>query len=325
MAMIAAVLLAISLGAGSLAQAAPLAQQPIIDNVNYAMWLSPQDAKLCVGQTVVFPVSVRLIVTEHIGNQTPYDYRVYYSNEEIKATVLNENVGTIEPTRLRTSVSLHSGYDPDSDLAPLLNPRIERRGTHEPLIVSFAFTAKEKGVTTIRFEHTRSAKPLTHALTLTAQVEVVDCWEAYSSALGQEWPTKDICSLERPFLLEAKDPNAPAGITGNTQVLFFWPSSSEVLFGPNSRGPYEHGRYVYVEEFTASVGGLSTTCQVVSGGNYEVQLYDTPKEGDILMLGDATQYCPGSIITTPNVGTRVAFRALGEGNVCQESLPGLNP
>jgi hypothetical protein len=99
--------------------------------------------------------------------------------------------------------------------------------------------------------------------------------------------------------------------------LSFWPSASANPNAPDT------GTYVYVTEYTVTVAGLSSSCKVVSEGDYLVTIFDrTPKEGNIQLIGSGAHWCLGpDVRTVEDVGTGVAFRALPVGDACMESLP----
>jgi hypothetical protein len=163
-------------------------------------------------------------------------------------------------------------------------------------------------------------------------VEVVDCWEAYATGLwtgntANNWTKKDICSLERPFLIEGSGSSEGgfANVVNKSQAFFFWPFGEP--FGVEGVAGLQDGRYIYVGLSTTTAFGLKNSCTSVGGGSYEQFIYETrtPIEGNLILYGSSTTYCEGGVFTTPNEAIEVAFRALGAGQACQESLPGLNP
>jgi hypothetical protein len=316
------VVLLIALTLSNVTQAAPLPQALLASNSlpHYEMTVDPTKIKLCVGQTRDFLVTVPLVVTDVTvplaPNQATSTFKVYYAGEFVHAKS-EYTIGSIAPPRLQTSASVLGGAE--------LVPRQTGRRFGVSMVLVFTFTAEEKGTAPITFEHSASPNPRApRAPTQTVQVEVVDCWETYASALAQQWPTKDICSLERPFLLAGEDPNAAIGITGSTDAVFFWPGSFETQLSTTGSpmGPYEWGMYVFVNHWNFSQSGVSVSCTDISGGEYEVILYPDRAEGTLDLYGDGMQFCDtGASHTVDDVGVQVAFKALGAGQVCKESLP----
>jgi hypothetical protein len=164
-------------------------------------------------------------------------------------------------------------------------------------------------------------------------VEVVDCWEAYATGLWtgnkeNNWTKKDICSLERPFVIEGNGISESIGVrnVAKSHAFFFWPMGEP--FGVAGVAALQNGQYIYVGLNTViSSSGLQSSCTSVGSGTYEQFIYDSrhPREGNIILWGSADVYCEGSTHHINNEAIQVAFRALGAGLTCQESLPGLNP
>jgi hypothetical protein len=191
----------------------------------------------------------------------------------------------------------------------------------------FYFTAKEKGTTTIEFKHTNGVLGAPRAASLTAQVEVDDCWEAYATGLwtgntANNWTKKDICSLERPFVLDGSGTAVGGMATGNmkSRAFFFWPFQPFAVAGLTA---LQDGRYVMVGGNQLTGLGMEVNCTIVGSGSYQTFLFEnrTPREGNFVLNGSSVTYCEGAEFPTPQEVIEVAFRALGAGQTCQESLP----
>lgn len=108
---------------------------------------------------------------------------------------------------------------------------------------------------------------------------------AYASGLATKFTKGDICSLEKPFVLEGNALPISSGLIAN-----FKPTDST------------HGGY----NFTNNI--LSGGCVDTSIGTYAVTLY-SPSEGDIIMTGGATRVCGGVSTVIDSTEFRVAIRA----------------
>ena len=320
----------------TLAQAAPLTN-PFNQgdkSYNYFLKVEEENAKVCVGHTIDFIVTVTLEATwfdsAGVGRNGP----IYYTGERVVPAIIGPQIGAISPSALSTSDRL--GGDP---LARIQIPRgvgriLRSRQRLFSLPLVFTFSADEKGTTTIEFTHTERARrgvPVA-SKTVVAKVEVTECWEAYATGLwtgntGNNWTMKDICSLERPFVLEGNGAGEGGGATSvlNSKAYFFWPMGAP--FGVAGLSGLQNGRYIYVGERTDTFGSLISNCSLVGGGSYQQIIYEnrTPKEGNLVLNGSADLYCTGYTTHIDREAIQVAFRALGAGHVCQESLPGLNP
>jgi hypothetical protein len=319
-----------ALVASSLAQAAPSSNPYGQSNVyNYVVKVEEEDAKVCVGQTIDFIVTVVLDVTWFDSSGVGHTNPTYYTGERVVPTIIGAQIGTISPTALSTSDQL--GGNP---LAPIQLPSRGRiLASHQrmhslPLV--FTFTATEKGTTTIEFAHTERARigvPLaTH--TAVANVEVTDCWEAYATGLwtgnvANNWTQKDICSLERPFLIEGNGASVGGGAIGDfdSKAFFFWPMGQP--FGVAGVTALQNGSYIYVGEITINTPAGAEHCTRLGSGTYEQIFYESRvvREGNLILFGSSNLYCSFGSTHFDNEVIEVAFRALPEGEVCQESLP----
>ena len=320
-----------ALVASTLAQAASLHHPSTQGNIyNYVVKVEEQNAKVCVGQTIDFIVTVTLDLTFFDSAGVGHSVPVYYTGERVVPSITGSQIGTISPAASSTSHRL--GGDP---LAPIQIPRgqgriLTSRQSLYSLPLVFTFSAEETGTTTIEFAHTerafRGAPVSTH--TAVANVEVTDCWEAYATGLwtgnaANNWTKKDICSLERPFVLDGNGKAVvPMGQADfRSRAFFFWPFQNP--FAVAGLTALQDGRYVMVGGSTITGQGMEVHCTLIGSGSYQQFLFGnrTPREGNFILNGSSVNYCEGTTIAVAREVIEVAFRALGAGQTCQESLP----
>jgi hypothetical protein len=319
----------LALALSSLAEAAP-AISPAAETATYGLNVFPQDLELCVGEQKFIKVTVPLIVTRVDNLGAEHSAPIYNVGEGVVPTVDDRSIATILPNGLETTTSGSVYFDPDN-LAPLVRSNVYLF-METPINLIFEVTGNKKGTTQIHFEHTAAATRHGRALTVDVQVNVVDCWEAYATGLWtgnkeNNWTKKDICSLERPFVLEGNGAGEGGGATSvlNSKAYFFWPMGEP--FGVAGLTALQDGSYVYVGGRTDTFGSLISSCTSVGSGSYQQFIFEnrTPIEGNLILNGSIDTYCEGYAFHTNQEAIQVAFRALGVGQVCEESLPGLHP
>lgn len=200
------------------------------------------------------------------------------------------------------------GVSNDTNIADLLPSSGMRdiAGVPPAALGIFTVVGNKPGRTTIEFGAIRTGDEGFYGGATPAEdsppihVEVTDCYEATTSGLGAIFTTKDICSLDEPFLLAAYTPNTN-NITEETQVLFFMPYPQDS----------SHGSYAFVDNATAYGEG----CILYSSGTYEVLFY-IPTAGDLIMKGSGTMVCRGGGTNVPKTQFRVAFTAATDPFAC---------
>ena len=290
----ATLLLALALasqGQTPAAQAAPPAQANIV-NSTYAMTLEPQQAKLCVGEKKIFTVTIPVVHTVKDPNGDLREVRTWTANEQVNANVEPKQVGEVIPIGLFTT-ALHQGG------SGFFSRRSIGDSRFDPMPLEFIFEAKQKGVTTISFVHTASGSGSSRrAPTLTAQVEVVDCYEGKEVAgFHTTWFKKDICTLDSPFGLMAalttpKSVADPLSTTGISQWPYYWVrfSPSSTPFGAPGLAALQNGTYTLKGLQTMTIPKKTLTCTMRSSGTYEVVTYGIG-EGDLLISGPLVMVC----------------------------------
>jgi hypothetical protein len=297
----------VALFASTLAQAAP-PQQPFIPI--YYMTASPDQIRLCVGETENIFVFVRLEIN---ADQDGF----YYAGEKLKVEVGDREVVRIYP-------------DPETQTGPYsggLSRRQARWVTRQvpqlnvPDDALFIVTALKTGETKITFTHIQPRTGYVRAAPQTVEVEVVDCWQAYSWGHGITFPVKDICGFDKPFILEAKIPGQN-GITEDSNAIFFMPFPQQLSSNGNPGGSY-----VYVTRFTYSLGTLTDTGFNVGGGDFEVINYQQGeiKEGDIKLIGTVTAFHNNGFVVSGDEDTLIAFKPLPQSAICYDPLRSVGP
>ncbi len=236
--------------------------------------------RLCVGETYDFEVGIRRTAT--INGQR---YAQWVAGGYILGSVDPPNVGRFEP--------VDAGRDVVAGL-PVS-------------VATFTFVPTAPGRATLEFVILRTGEerrigtgfPTNNA---TTEVEVSDCFDAYTSGLATTFVDKDMLDLAEPFFLTGYTPNV-GGVTTETQYMFFAPN-------PQNRTT---GGYAFVDTGWAT-GRPDSKCTAYISGRYDVIFYGDPKrpvEGDLLMKGSGVLICTGSAIeidytTTP--GFQIGFK-----------------
>jgi hypothetical protein len=297
--------LLIALAVSTLAQAAP-SNQPFIPI--YEMTVSPLSVQLCVGETEIIDVYVKLEINADMDG-------FYYSGEKVSAVVVDDQVGTISPPSKHTDTFL--GGRGSRSVGPSLLRRLQRRQPqfNDAMYLEFYFTADKKGETTIEFKHEASARSYPRALPQTVQVKVIDCYEGkLINAFHTNWIQKEICALDHPFTLRASLtlPESQTNFLGISNLgnypdyrVTFTPSELPISVGLPELQTGDFSTWAKLE----SVAGTCT--ETSSGGTYQLEPHGQG-ESDLLMTGTHTQTCclAGFCYTTtfPNTETRILIK-----------------
>ena len=221
---------------------------------------------LCVGD--VEPITV-VMMRRTTVNGRQYDQLV--TGGEIAGIVADKQVGEFEPA--------------DDEIRDVGGaPRPE---------ATFPFRAKSPGSTRIEFFIARTGEELRvgddegfYTDTDEIEVEVQNCFDAYTSGLATVFDEKDMDGLDEPFLLAGH--KASSTIAGSTQVMFFIPN-------PQNRTT---GGYAFVDTAWA-VADPRARCTAYVSGHYDVVFYPDEEhvvEGDLLMKGSGVAVCTGSTV-----------------------------
>lgn len=221
--------------------------------------------QLCVGETYTYQVGISRVAI--VNGQR---YRQWVSGGYILGSIDNPNVGRFEPA------------DADRDV----------QGGPPLPAARFTFVATGAGRAKVEFfirttgEEARvgNGYPTNDD---TNEVEVVDCFEAYTSGLATTFTEKDMGDLTEPFFLAGYTPNV-GGVTTESQYMFFAPN-------PLNRTT---GGYAFVDTGWAT-SAVASKCTAYISGRYDVVLYGNPKkpvEGDLLMMGTGVVICKDSSI-----------------------------
>lgn len=297
------------------ANLAPLAQLwiPI-----YFLVVDRSDVKLCVGETEIVSVYVFLEVSaaDHY----------YYYGERIGTEVSNRQVASVSPELAVTTPGGYGGLT--SRLLRL--PKFRGAFINQPIDEYFTIEGLKAGTATITFTHQQARRSgFPRAAPQSVQVEVTDCYEAFQWGHGDDFPVKDICSLNRPFVLESKTNRqdiilgARISIEENSSALFFWPFPQLAANDPL------RGYYVYVTKWVNTAippdgsPPLVDPGFTVGGGDYQVVIrgQGPTREGDFQLTGSYTEYHDNGFVVTAEEDTLIAFRPLPAGATCVESLP----
>lgn len=192
----------------------------------------------------------------------------------------------------------------------------------------FQIRSKSKpGTTEIRFGALRVGDeelfPNTNLLKYTkgtsVEVEVSPCYEAVQSAAGDEWPVKDVCSLERPFVLVGKYIfNVVGGgrIENDAKVMFFVPRRNNIF----------EGRYAYAAQQVYTSNGYSVPGFQFGSGRYTLELNIVKgqatnlNEVNIELTDDFTACVAGHCTVNPQ-GYKILLKPLPSGQECKGELP----
>ena len=154
-------------------------------------------------------------------------------------------------------------------------------------------------------------------------IEVASCYEAYQSALGETWPVKDVCALDQPFKLQGRiNREVGPGITQvSSSYITFWPVPGGNL---NPAGVLEYrGRYAFANAGTiravSPAGPVSTQFVEGSAGVYVARDYSqgsplSQTQGpDIELMGSSIYCAEGACFDTPYTGYKVQLVPLPSG------------
>jgi hypothetical protein len=275
---ILATALALVLGVGGGLDATPAQAAKARVRISYQVLTLPGSWKGCVGEEVAFGVFIHR--TTKVNGRT---YPEFLSGGRVLYSIDNPTVGEMEPLHQGQSV----GAPPKSE-------------------AMFLFRAKAAGRTRIVFVIGDTGEGRRVGTNAAGQekkvsVEVVDCYDAYTSGLGTTFSVKDMGDLTKPFRLDGRI--SSSAVAGDTQFMFFMPH-------PQNRTT---GGYVFVDTAWPTADPRAR-CTAVVSGTYDVVLYGNPAkpvEGDLLMDGTGVQVCGG--ISTPidyadRSGFRIGFR-----------------
>lgn len=173
----------------------------------------------------------------------------------------------------------------------------------------FTFLAKAPGSTNLEFtifktgEESRVGRdPAFYSYHFLTNIEVVNCFDAYTSGLGTTFTLKDMGDLTKWFSLEGVTPNV-AGVETESQRMFFIPNPQNRLTGG----------YAFIDTaWAAAAPGVRCTAYI--SGLYDVVFYPDEEhvvEGDLLLKGTGFNVCPRYVIPidySAASGFRIGFR-----------------
>lgn len=274
--------LAATLGISGGAGADPAKAAKARAGISYKAISSSLLEPLCVGESETYEVGINRITL--VNGQR---YRQWVTGGYVLGVISNEAVGRFEPR------------DAGRDVIG---------GAPVP-VATFEFIAKSPGRTTIEFHVIRTGEEARVGADFsrtsdTVEVEVVDCFEAYTSGLATTFTAKDMEDLTEPFFLEGRI--ASSTVAGTTQFMFFAPN-------PQNRTT---GGYAFID--TAwPLAGPQGRCTAYISGRYDVVFYghpDRPVEGDLMMRGSGVLVCANSSVEidyTNAPGFQIGFRPSG--------------
>jgi len=137
----------------------------------------------------------------------------------------------------------------------------------------------------------------------TVRVNVIGCYEAYTSGLATVFSQKYIGNFRYPFYLEGRI--ATQTLEGSTQYMFFIPNPQNRLTGG----------YAFIDTYwPQSTPG--SRCTAFVSGRFDVVFYPDEEhvvEGDLLMKGSGVAFCPGQRIPIDyrnSTGFQIAFKPI---------------
>jgi hypothetical protein len=271
--------LAVTLGvSGGLGVAPAEAAKARARIVYTAIAVESGDTELCVGDALEITVSISRHTTIN-GRQ----YRDWISGGYVYGGISNDDVGHFEPR---------------DQGRPVGGPPLQH--------ATFVFRAVASGKTDIVFTigdtgEERRVPGNYPRRDDTVSVEVVDCYDAYTSGLGTTFTQKDMGDLMEPFTLAGRI--ASGTVEGITQSMTFTPDPQDSTTGV----------YVFIDTAWATADPRAQ-CTAYITGEYDVVLYGNPAkpvEGDLLMTGTGVQVCGGistEIDYSSQAGFRIGFR-----------------